>query len=511
MRIALSLAIALVLSAMTSLQAQVQLGSPILDDGPAPSPNPISPTTSTPSRITLLAPKRVTLLPPRPASPERIVRAQSEDPGSSSPVMLMLPDEISSRNGEPRVSSNEPLDDDRANVAPTPKRKPFWEGDFIYPNDAKKSATASKPAKRADVGAVKQVSNESADQLDAAFSDHLDGSNADPGNPEASFMEEATGKGSNNGTKPSKGSRSFFADMFGTIEEPACEPAAGRKKFQSNIGVLPNVASPVTNPFLAEDPRSITEIRPIYLYQAIPSSNYLYRGGAINYFGVQARFAVTDRISFVLNKLGGINFSPGDGSLLGDESGFAEVWFGPKFTFINDGYGTGTVAAAGVQFQIPTGGATTYQDTGSSSITPWVSVTQKLWETKFGTFNLHDTFGYSFSTDDMRSDYLYNSLHLDLDVGNYNRFFPLVELNWTRYTTSGAARPFFGFEGGDLANVGSASEGTNYLTIAPGARFKFGPENNRDRFQIGAAAEFPLIDPKDLQDFRLTFDFIFRY
>src|SRR5262245_41644746 len=36
--------------------------------------------------------------------------------------------------------------------------------------------------------------------------------------------------------------------------------------------------SPVTNPFLAEDPRKLTELRPIFMFQTIPNSNLLYSG-----------------------------------------------------------------------------------------------------------------------------------------------------------------------------------------------------------------------------------------
>src|SRR5438067_2840151 len=103
----------------------------------------------------------------------------------------------------------------------------------------------------------------------------------------------------------------------------------GRAAFESDHA-FDTFASPVTNPFYFEDPRSLTEVRPLFFFQTIPNSNYLYRGGHAEFFGVQARVALTERWSLVLNKLGGVSINPGDGSVLKSETGFAELWLGPK-------------------------------------------------------------------------------------------------------------------------------------------------------------------------------------
>src|SRR5206468_9150580 len=104
--------------------------------------------------------------------------------------------------------------------------------------------------------------------------------------------------------------RSYFGDMFkgwgGNGAEGGC--------FESDH-CFDNFASPVSNPFLFEDPRSLTEIRPIFMYQTIPGSNPVFRGGHTEFFGTQARLAVTDRWSFVMNKIGGVSVTPGGDSL----------------------------------------------------------------------------------------------------------------------------------------------------------------------------------------------------
>lgn len=261
--------------------------------------------------------------------------------------------------------------------------------------------------------------------------------------------------------------------------------------------------SPVTNPFLFEDPRSITEVRPLYLYQKIPGGQPDFGGGGINYFGVQGRLAVTERLSFVVHKLGGVWLNS-DGPLNGG-SAFAELWLGPKYTFIRN-ENTGSLLAGGLQFQIPIGSSKLYQDTGSLSLVPYVSYGQNLFrEFSWGSFNALVGAAYALSVDKARSDYLSVSGHLDWDVQNWHRFYPLVELNYYLYTTNGNSNPI-GSEGRDLINFGGQAKGNGLLTMAFGARFKI-----VENAQVGGAFEFPLAGPRDLFQYRFTLDFIWRF
>ena len=262
--------------------------------------------------------------------------------------------------------------------------------------------------------------------------------------------------------------------------------------------------SPVTNPFLFEDPRALTEVRPIFIYQKIPTSQPDFKGGHLAFFGTQARVAFTDRWSLVLNKLGGVSVKPGDGSPFSDEVGFAEIWLGPKFTFYR-GEDTGSVAAAGLQLQLPIGTKNAFQDTGSLSLVPYLSYGQNfLRDFRLGSFNVLASTGYSFSTNKQRSDYYYLSGHLDFDAGNLHRFYPLVELNWVLNTTNGTSTPI-GSEGRDLINFGGQSK-SGLLTAAFGGRVKI-----TESAQIGAAFEVPVAGRKDLFRYRFTLDFILRY
>ena len=301
-------------------------------------------------------------------------------------------------------------------------------------------------------------------------------------------------------SKPSSRKSNKFGDKMGDFMDNGGNSWGS---FESDH-CFDDFISPMSNPFLAEDPRSLTELRPIFLFQTIPGSQYLYQGGNIEYFGLQGRLAITQRFSVVLHKLGGLVINPGSDSALSNESGFAEIWLGPKYTWYRDEQ-CGTIAAGGVQFQIATGSSSVYQDTGSVSFVPYLTAAQKFGKTSWGAFTIMDTLGYAIPSNSERSAYFYNSLHLDFDVANWQRIYPFVELNWFHYTRNGTARDL-GFEGLDLANIGSAVAGRDFLSLAVGSRFKLS-----EAVQFGISAEFPLLGTKDLFNFRLGVDLIWRY
>jgi hypothetical protein len=254
-----------------------------------------------------------------------------------------------------------------------------------------------------------------------------------------------------------------------------------------------------------EDPRALTEIRPIFMWQRTRESNPIFAGGDNFFGGFQARVAITDWLSFTVNKTGWVwlerehpAFSP--------HVGFAEVHLGPKVTVIRNA-NTGTYLAAGLIFEVPVGSSQVLQNTGDLSLDPYISFAQNFGKSSYGSFNFMTTAGYSFGVDGDRTDFLHAGFHLDYDVGNFHKLYPLIELNWFHYTSNGSAS-MLGFEGSDLFNAGSDGvAGHDELRLALGARYKF-----TENVQLGIAGEFSLIGGgRHLDDFRLTVDMIFRY
>jgi hypothetical protein len=303
-----------------------------------------------------------------------------------------------------------------------------------------------------------------------------------------------------------KGCREFFS--FGVDDHFS---STGRWTFMSDPAFC-GLSSPVTNPFFFEDPRALTELRPILMYQSAPSGNPIFAGGHAEFLGVQGRLALTERWSVMITKLGFVALAPNQPQAdptgeFSDSTGFAEVDFGAKYTFLrNPDYGM--VAAAGLHFQVPAGGGSVFQDTGSLSLDPYVTFAKSFGQLGggWGNLNFIGELGYSFSIDNARSDFIHGSMHLDYDIAGLHRFFPLFEVNWFHYTGTGDTRSV-GFEGADLVNFGSRTlDGTDYVYLGPGFRYRF-----RDWWEAGVAAEWAVTNARGIEDFRVTLDCIFRY
>lgn len=277
-----------------------------------------------------------------------------------------------------------------------------------------------------------------------------------------------------------------------------------RKWFESDQAFC-DFVSPLSNPFFFEDPRSLTELRGVGLYQRIPDNDGFFRGGTAWFFGGQGRLAFTQRLSVVVHKFGFASFKPGGGSLFAGGNGLSELWIGPKYVVYRDPEFKSLITL-GTQFQIPLGGADPLQNTGSLSVVPYVSAAQKLLGTQIGTLNGMASAGYSFSTNRDRSDFFYASAHIDFDIANGHRFYPVAEVNWFSYTTNGRARPV-STEGRDFANVGAAAKGNNLVTWALGLRWR----SLNGRWEIGGGYEGYMFGQRGLFDGRFMLDFIWRF
>jgi len=299
------------------------------------------------------------------------------------------------------------------------------------------------------------------------------------------------------------GTKKCVGDVTGGIGG-AFQPGPTRAMFQSDHA-FDVFASPVTNPHYFEDPRSLTEFRPTFMWQSTPDGNPVFSGGNNFFLNLRGSVAITDRISIVLHRAGFVSTDAQTPILdFGNATGLSEVHIGPKFTIIRNDV-SNTVAAIGMAFEIPVGSGDVQQDTGSLTLRPYFSIAQNFLRSDYGSFNFMNTTGYAYSTDNQRTDYVYSSFHLDYEIAK--RFYPLIEANYVYYTTNGGARAV-NFEGGNLFNFGATDiSGNSELTIAGGFRYKF-----TEAVQMGLAGEYGLINTsRSLDNFRVTVDLIFRY
>jgi hypothetical protein len=306
-------------------------------------------------------------------------------------------------------------------------------------------------------------------------------------------------------TRTGDGLKRCWDDITGNAAGAFQGGAAGRQPFQSDHA-FDVFSSPTTNPYFFSDPRALTEIRPVFIWQNTPNNNPVLRGGNDFDYAFVGSVAITENISIVINRLGFTTIAPHDNPTLGTNTGFSELMLGPKLTFYRN-EATQTVAAVGLIFDIPDGSGAVFQNTGHLMLDPYFSIAQNFGKNPYGSFNFMNTTGYTFRTDNTRTEALFSSFHLDYEIGK--RFWPFIELNWRLYTRSGGENDV-GFEGNDLANLGAEHiAGQNELNLAFGTRIKL----NNFIFW-GIAAEFNVLpngSGQHLDQFRLTTDLIFRY
>ena len=255
---------------------------------------------------------------------------------------------------------------------------------------------------------------------------------------------------------------------------------------------LSDFISPMTNPVFFEDPRALTEIRPIYFTHKVPTA---LGGNNVRLFAVQVRARVTENVSLIATKSGYIT---SDNPLL--DEGWSDLAGGVKVNLIRDTC-KGRMLSTGVTYEGATGEADVLQGNGQGEFNLFLSggarIGQRAHWISTGGVRLPTN-----PTDESTSSYWSN--HFDYML--LPRLYFLNEYNWYTWLGAGQDGPG-GFEGLDVINLGSPGvSGNDIVTSAVG--FKLKPSQH---MEAGFAFEFPLTDRRDIIDNRITVDLILRY
>lgn len=257
--------------------------------------------------------------------------------------------------------------------------------------------------------------------------------------------------------------------------------------------------SPISNPLFFEDPRQLSEVRMIYAHHIIPDDVPVLQGGDANYYAMQIRARLTDRLSLVANKDGYIELdTPGTGHT----EGWADVAAGLKYTVFRNPQRK-FLLSAGAIYEIDMGRHEVFQGRGDGEFNFFVSGAKQ-----FGC-RTHWISGAGFRiptnhTD--RSQMWYWSNHFDYQFTNM--LYGLVQFNWFHWLRSGDGDlGTNGFEGLDLINLGSTGvSGNDIVTCALGGKLK--PYRN---VEAGLGWEFPITERRDILEDRFYADLILRY
>lgn len=250
--------------------------------------------------------------------------------------------------------------------------------------------------------------------------------------------------------------------------------------------------SPMTNPVFFEDPRTLTELRGIFIQHKIPQTA---GGGDVQLYALQIRAALSDRLSLIATKDG---YIVSQNPLIQD--GWADVALGLKYNLLKD-YCTETLISTGFTYEMPVGTPRALQGNGDGEFHLFVTGGTEI----CCDWHYLSAFGLRLPVDDQAEESsLYWSNHVDYHFGH--GFYALTEFNWFHWTESGAGG-INGVSGGDLFNLGSTGvAGNDIVTGAIGVKYK----PNR-LTEIGVAWENPLTERRDVLENRLTVDLILRY
>ncbi|WP_404310236.1 hypothetical protein [Neorhodopirellula lusitana] len=255
-----------------------------------------------------------------------------------------------------------------------------------------------------------------------------------------------------------------------------------------------------------EDPRNVTELRPIFMTHRFPNAlgpGNVPAGGSIQLFALQFRIALTERLSLIAVKDGYIiDNSEGalDSALL--NSGWADVSAGLKYNFVRNAK-TGTLLSGGFTFEIPMGSEGALQSQGDGEFHFFATGGQRLLN---GNAHILSSVGWQLPVDQsVQSTTIHWNNHLDVRVTD--KFYLFTENSWWHWVDDANTGSSFGVSGLDLLNLNdTAVEGNDVVTHNVGMKFK--PSGN---VEAGMAYEFPLTDFEDIMKDRWTFDMIFRY
>jgi hypothetical protein len=250
--------------------------------------------------------------------------------------------------------------------------------------------------------------------------------------------------------------------------------------------------SPITNPFYFEDPRALTEIRPVFVNHSMPAA---LGGGTVNVYAIQLRARLSENVSFIALKNGYFTSS----SPLFDE-GWADLGLGLKLHLWRDPVNQ-QLLSVGATFEAPSGSDQAQQGLGSGNLNLFFSTARRL----SGSWNHMSTGGLRLPMNgDTGSTSTFVSQHLSRPLTD--RFFVLTEMNWFRYVSSGTGG-IPGIEALDFANLGSSDvTGNNIVNWAAGGKYKTVRGS-----EIGAAYEVPVSGRRDIMGPRVTAHWAIRY
>ncbi len=295
------------------------------------------------------------------------------------------------------------------------------------------------------------------------------------------------------------GASGFAPDAYmqpvGSIPATSSPGQLTRGRFESDHA-FDGFTTPLSNVIQSKDPRSLTELRFVYLGDYSRNSTPVIGGGTFQVYAMQVRLAVTERLQLFADKDGFAMVSPKGGKSI---FGMANINVGAKYVFIRDVENQFLFSGA-IQYEAPTGYPSIFEGHGNGMLAVYGIIGKQFWD----NWHFVSTFGQNIALNNSNSGYFMTTAHLDRRFG---KFVPFYEANWFYYNQSGTHLPGVGIEGGGLLNLGASKVmGLNYVTNAIGFNYEFS-----QHVIFGVAYEYQLTSRAMLSNNLINAQLIFRY
>ena len=268
---------------------------------------------------------------------------------------------------------------------------------------------------------------------------------------------------------------------------------------QRILGMLPSdhcfdrFVSPLSNPFFFEDPRSLTEVRGIFIDNGMPNT---IAGGDVHVWAAQYRGRLTHRMSVIVPRVGYLQVN----QTANVHTGFPSAPVGLKYNFLRD-VDRQLLVSAGLTYFIPPN-INGFPPTGSGDFHFFLTGGKEI----FGRGHWLSATGFRIPTNNNWGTQMwYWSNQWDYEVVNH--WYGLFGVNWFHWMRN-SNNNFTGPIGGlDLINLPAGGvAGSDVVTGMVGVKWK--PSGN---VEVGTGYEFPFTQNGDILRNRLYVDFILRY
>lgn len=261
-------------------------------------------------------------------------------------------------------------------------------------------------------------------------------------------------------------------------------PFVGRDPLRSDHA-FPGFIGWISNPLQNIDPRSLTQMWPVFGTMSVSALPPLPSGN-LQIYGAGLNVALTERLSAGMNQGGFVtsHFSREAllrrrGTITNDRDGWVNLGGFVQYTLIRD-VANQFLFTPGIRWEAPTGSGEIFQGHGPAYLSPYFTTGKE-----FGNVHVLFTGGYEFPTGpgDVTSNIFYGNLHLDRRC--FGWLYPLVEFNASYHATSVSLnlperRGFFDF--------GNFQSSGNILTVAPGLNVVL----VQNRLELGAVYITPI-------------------